>query len=382
MVTITLTNRNIDAHHQTASINVATGICTLADTQAFEWRHLTSEADFSHPLLTERYIKTSGHLHHYEYDDVDGLLYSAIYVYTALLHADEPLLCQFKISPSIIFKHSTSKNNIYFSIDSQKGAQESIRIAQLEALITQLTGFNFKYSENILIDTMFTMENLPSTVDGDSLYKTSIKIVELLKSPGSTERFELRYIHPSIGFGVYAHSAIAKGDIISLYSGKKLQAPSHLIYAFEKKLDCLGMYLDAWQSGNLMRFINHAPEPNKMSRPILPLLEANIDAANYCLYGIHVVVFCATRDIAKDEQLLVDYGIQAIKAAYEIRFKTNGKFLRVNKKTIWSDAKKKLAQLEIMATHGVNSAQMYLLKRRLLIVVAALSIFIGVLSQI
>ena len=379
MVTISLSNRNPLSQCQLAHINIATGICTLADNRQIERRHLVNELDFSHPLLTEQYItKATDHLYHYQYDDIDGFLYSAIYVYSTLLHVDEPQRCQFKISPSTLFKRAEFKPSVYFSINSNKAAQEVISIRQLEALISHLIGFKFEYSEDFIIDELFTMDDLPSSVDGDNLFKTSLEITQLLKSPSDFAHLELRYIDPTIGFGVFARRVIQPGEILSLYTGKKKLHIDHVKYAYARLNDCLSMYIDARQFGNLMRFVNHAPHPSKSLAPKSVLLEANADITHHYLHGIQVVAYSANRVITQGEQLFVDYGEQAAEQGYSIRFIKNGKMLGVNLKTRWDNALKKVTQLKIMAIYGVKRAQIYLLLRMFMIL-TAIFVFIGVL---
>ena len=384
LVKIALTNRNQHASDRQVIINLMTGLCTFADNREIELKQLISTTDFNHPLLTESPAQGINNLFHYEYDTIDGLLQSAIYVYATLLHVDKPLACHFKISPSPAFKRSTVAGDIHFSIQGHKVAQESICIRQLNALISQLSHINFKFSDAILIDNLFTIEDLPFSIDGDALYETHPNIVDLLKNTDDLNRYELRYIGYDIGFGVFCRDAINKGDVISLYSGvKTIESSTTSRYAFKSKKDCLNMYIDARLYGNITRFINHAPgiRTNKNSPSSVPLPEANVAATSYYLNGIQVIIYSAQRDVLKGEQLLMDYGANFFKKARVSRFKINGQAVDGRKKFRRKNAQKQLNNLRIMADHGVQKAQRYLRLRTLTISVV-ICIFMGMLNYL
>ena len=384
LVNIVLANQNELSQCREVNINIATGICTLADNQVIELKRLMSEFDFSHPLIPEPYVQISGHLFHYEYDDIDGLLGSARYVYSMLLRVDNPLNCQFKINPSRVFRHSKASENVYFSIKGDKLAEEPIRVRQLEDIVSHLSGYTFKFSEDILIDDLFTIADLPSSIDGSLLDKTDVNILDLLKMPNDLSRYEIRYINPDIGLGVFSRDVIKKGDVIGVYSGvKNTRTSADLSYLFHLEFDCLKMYIDARQYGNITRFINHAPEAdiNKIGSNRSSFLEANIGTSRFYLNGIEVVVYTTIKDILKGEQLLVDYGQAYFENMTVSRFKSSGKVICMTKKIIRSTSQKKIRQIRIMARHGVEKAQTYLLLRIVSIVVV-ISILIGILNYV
>lgn len=367
MVNITLSNQNPHSQHQKVSININTGLCYFNDNQEIPLKHLINTLDFTHPLLTEKFTQTSDHVFHYEYDNIDELRYSGIYVYSRLIRADKPLACTFKINPSPLFQHSKFAQDIYFSINRHQLAKESIHIKQLEDLTHHLLGTKFVFSEDLIIDDQFTIADLPPFVDGDSLYITNDKLVTLLKTPSTFSRYELRYISPEIGFGVFSKKTIKKEDIISIYSGvKTIRKPDSLSFSFIAKQDCFMMYLDASQYGNITRFINHAPTHN--SEHSLSLIEANVKANTYSLNGIEVIVYSACKEILPGEQLLVDYGQAFFEGMDLFRFKTNGRPINTNKKFIWSNIQEKINHMKIMARHGVKKAQIYLLARVFIII--------------
>lgn len=382
MVHIILANQNPLSQYREVNINLATGRCTFAEHQEIELQRLTQEWNFSHPLLIEPYSQTSKNIFHYEYDDIEGLLYSGIYVYQSLLQAKEPLSCQFKINPSPQFKNSSFAKQIYFSINWQRKATEVITIKKMEELVSDLSGFPFHFSEQLIIDDEFTFEDLPQQINGESLYRSNIDMVKLLKKPSNLKKYELRYINPELGFGVFSREAIKKGEPINIYTGvKRTPKFSHFKYAFVNQRDCLNMYLDARQLGNITRFINHAPRLDTHSHIDASgdLLYANISATRQYLNGIEVVLYSAAKDIDEGEQILVDYGKEYFEHLPMVRFKKNGKLFKLNKKYLVGYSQKKIGHLRHMANHGVKSAQSYLLLRIVSIAIVTI-ILIGVLK--
>jgi len=97
---------------------------------------------------------------------------------------------------------------------------------------------------------------------------------------------------PGLGHGLFASEAIKKGSFIAEYIGKRIPTS----YADTLKTRYLFALDDEWTidgsgSENIARNINHACEPNA---------EAEIhDDRVYIL---------ATKDIAKGEEITIDYG--------------------------------------------------------------------------
>ena len=384
MVNIALTNHNSLSSDRTVIINIATGMCTFADNREIKLKHLINGQDFCHPLLVEPFTPAPEHVFHYEYDDIDGLFYSAIYVYSVLLHTDDPLACKFKINPSLLFQPSNITDKVYFSFKSHQLAQESIHIWQLEKLVTELGGYPFEFSDDFVIDDEFTIEDLPHTIDGDALYHSDLNLVELLKQPRDLSYYELRYINPTVGFGVFSRDVIKQGDFVSFYSGvKTIHKHITVEYAYLKKLDTLGMQLDAREHGNITRFINHAPnsDTNEVSLHNALLLEANIKPLSYYLNGIQIVAYSASKDILKGEQLLADYGKLFFQNVPVSRFKSNGQLIEPNKKMHFNSSRKKLNQIKIMANVGIRDAQRYM-NLRMLGVIGVILLFMGILNNL
>ena len=365
------------------TININTGVCTFADKRKIPLKTLIEGNDFSHPLLAKKSIPAATHFFHYEYDDIDGLFYSSIYVYSTLLNVDKPEACQFKINPSKKFKQLRFEEQMYFSIHEKKTAKETITIDQLNALVSHLSGFTFKFSEDFMIEDTFTINELPSKIDGDALYTIDESILELLKNPRNFDRYELRYVNPEMGFGVFSRTTLQEGDIIAVYTGVKTTCKPHkLDYTFKIQGDCLNMYQDSRQQGNITRFINHAPPANKpkimSQKPAF--LEENIISTSHFILGIEVVVYSVCKEILPGEQLLVDYGANYFYDRSIKRFKPNGRMLSSKIYTL-KKSRQKLIDLRIMANHGVEKAQVYLSLRTFFIFIVTV-VVMGTLKYV
>ena len=378
MTTITLSNHNPLSKCRKATINLATSKCSLAENQDIERMQLMHDRDFIHPLLTHPTIDSSSDLFHYEYDDIQGLLHSAIYVYSTLLNAVNPHLCQFKIKPSAAFQPVNATENVYFSIHSHQFAQESIHMSQLEALVSHLSGDAFKFIDQLLIDEELTMKDLPSSINGDLLFEADKTLVKRIHEPCALNGFELRYINPNIGFGLFCREGVKKDDILFFYAGKKsIHDNKNEKYAFEHRLDCLNMDIDAQALGNIARFVNHAPNPIAHRQPAF--LDANLQSTSHYLHGIEIIVFSAIRDIQPGEQLLVDYGKKFFKTMPISRFSNNNK-MTLYDKILKRNSTQTTAELRIMASHGVQRAERYLLFR-VLVIVGIISLAMAVVAK-
>lgn len=354
-----------DSPDRSVAINIATGLCKFANEREIHLKQLLN-SDFSHPLLTEPFHQPSDNLFHYEYATIDELFYSAIYVYSVLLHVNKPQECQFKINPSSAFQHSPFAKEICFSIGNYKFARERLSIKQLNDLMTHFAGSQFEFTETMMINDRFTMADLPQVVDGDVLYELDSKIIELLKAPIDWKRYELRYINPTIGFGVFSNQIIKKGELISFYTGlKSIHRFPRSSYVYTNQFDKLNMCLDAFKFGNLSKFVNHAPnsDPNDVTSRRTSLCTANITGLHQLVRGIDIFVYLAKKDILPGEQLLVNYGPDYFKNNASHRFKTNGQPLSVSKKVLGHHLQRKINHLRIMSQYGVQKAQIFLLLR-------------------
>lgn len=383
MVQLTLTNHYPDSNYHQAVIDVVAGKCVFDKKYEISLRDLFSVEKFSHPLLNEPFMSSPDHLYHYAYDDIAGLLYAAKFIYTVLLRVENPLMCHFKINPSSHYKGVDSPKKLNFSINYTKPAQGSISITQLEKMIGKIFKFKYKFSEDVIIDDEFTIHDLPEIVDGDLLYKVNEDQINILKFSSHTDRFELRYIDPNIHFGVFSREFIRRGEVISVYTGiKKINPDLDSFYRYCRKEDVLGMMVDAYLSGNIARFINHAckSESQLSTSNDEPYLEANVMSKFDCSNGFEVVTYYASRDISQGEQLLVDYGAQYIFDDIRlVKFKKNGR-VKSSIKCKNRFYRFKLNEMRIIGEVGVQAAKTYILTRlffRALAVLILIGAFLG-----
>ncbi len=369
MVNITLGNYNQDSPFKQAIIDIATGMCVV-DGQEIETKLLAKTMDFSHPLLTQPILESSGCSYVYEYDDFDGLVDAAKFIYATLIQANNPLDCEFRIAPSVNFVRLKNQYKIPLSIDYKKQARELIGIEQFNLMISRFNGFNFQYLDNIVLEQKITPKNLPLDVDGDLLYQTDLKIAQFCKQADDMRKFEIRYINRFIGFGVFAREDIEKGEFLAQYCGLKTVNRVGNFYVFGQKKDALNSRIDAKHYGNIARFINHAP---KNLNPIhdkrcRKALVSNIIGKEHNLYGSEVVIYTAHQNISKGEQLLMDYGESYFRTDADMFFiKHNGNIVDSDNKKINESSRQRQHSLQLMAQHGVKQAQWLLVRKPLIV---------------
>lgn len=370
MVHLVLSNNNIRSKCRSITFNTDTSLFLLEDNQQLKKQALIN-IGFEHPLLVQPEILPLNGIYHYQYEDIEGLFESTRYVYSVLLQASEPSNCRFNIHPSANFIDSNTKGQIYCSIKGNQPANEAINMEDFEGLISELSGYNFKFINYILIKDSFNTKDLPNSIDGDLLFETKKELVNLLKQPCDLDRFELRYLDPVVRFGLFTRDFIRKDEILFPYSGeKRIFDSKRKGYAFECHADCLNMHMDASRYGNISRFVNHAPESKNGSDS--RLLDANLKTISHHLNGIEVIFFKATRDILIGEQLLANYGENSFKSSPMARFTSKGKVIYKNRFGLWKKSQNKIAHIKIMANHGLKKAQRYLLLRLFLICIVLL----------
>ena len=362
MVSIVLGNNNPDSPDTKVTINLLSGVCTGANNLQIDCKQLLAKKDFVHPLLIRSPLRGTDNIFCYQYDDLPGLLDSAMNVYATLIHAQSPQDCQFKISPSSLFCNTEKTKNIHFSIRKNCVANETVSIRQLEKIVGGVSDIVFQYSDEIIIDDQFGVADLPDEINGDELCSADEFIAGMLKKHIDLNRLEIRYINPAMGFGVYSRDVIKQGEVIGIYTGLKQTASTvqaiHT-YVYWTQSDFLNMYVDARRYGNITRFINHAFDSDKPG-----FSNANISAKNYKLYGVEFIIHSAKKDIPKGEQLLVNYGEEYFKNRRSLRFKTNSE-RSIDASTILST--KNAGAIRVMAEHGVKHAQIWLFLRMLAI---------------
>jgi uncharacterized protein len=125
-------------------------------------------------------------------------------------------------------------------------------------------------------------------------------------------RFAVRKSKPGLGHGLFATTALKKGDYILEYKGRRIPTPqadaSKSRYLFE--ID-RSWTIDGHVRSNLARYINHSCKPNcEADLRDLPALASVLHAdgtRSERKAGGHILIY-ASRDIAKGEELGIDYG--------------------------------------------------------------------------
>ncbi|MDP3965547.1 MAG: SET domain-containing protein [bacterium] len=116
-------------------------------------------------------------------------------------------------------------------------------------------------------------------------------------------RFAVRKSRPGLGHGLFAATALRKGDFILEYKGRRIPTPqadvSKSRYLFEIDKEWT---IDGSVRSNIARYINHSCRPNcEADLRDLPAPRLARQA------GRHILIF-AKRDIESGEELTIDYG--------------------------------------------------------------------------
>lgn len=114
--------------------------------------------------------------------------------------------------------------------------------------------------------------------------------------------FEIKWIDPRLGYGVFALSDLPRHAFIGEYTGfvrrKRLFFAKSSDYCFglETHMGWPGYVIDAEKGGNMTRFLNHSEKPNL--EPIAIFHK-----------GLIRIILRTLRRIQKGEQLTYDYGV-------------------------------------------------------------------------
>ncbi|NGX58230.1 MAG: hypothetical protein K940chlam3_01135 [Chlamydiae bacterium] len=132
--------------------------------------------------------------------------------------------------------------------------------------------------------------------------------IESLQTNGIPSYVQIAYVDNQVNYGVFAEKEMQKGEFIGFYTGKlgMGEYDTESMYLFEL-LDDHKIYVDACDSGNFTRYINHTSPEN-----------CNVDAILFLTksepFTIPVIILYASKTIQKGEQLLYDYGKEYWKA--------------------------------------------------------------------
>ena len=378
MVHITLTNHheNTAYPYQSIIFDTATHLFKLEDDCHITQNQLLDKNNFSHPLLDEPYTPTPDSKFKYDYNSLTEAMYITTFICAALINTSNSDACQFEIQPSPTFQKNKLPENIHLSINKNQASKQTIALEQFNDLISQLYKKNFQYSNDLIINDTVTLENLPDAINGDALYTPPRpEILQLFNASHVHDTYELRYIDVIMGFGVFSRVNIKQGDFIGIYCGTQTHVKEknlHYSFSFTNniKKKPSKTYIHALLSGNITRFVNHAPDKTNKSHR---LLSANLKATQHQLQGLTCIAFQATENISPGEQLLIDYGQIYFNKNKVFRFKRNNKPIYGLSFNPFSNSKRNLIALKAMASHNIQAAKHYFLKR-LLIITACISI--------
>jgi hypothetical protein len=368
LVNITLTNhhKNTAYPYQHICFNVETRLFKLEDDHHVTRQELLNKNIFSHPIFDEPYTPTTDLKFQYDYNNLIEAMYITTFICTVLINTNKPDACEFKIQPSASFQKNKRPENIYFSINKHQQSKQAITVEQLNHLISTLYGTDFQYSNDLIVKQTITLKNLPDEINGDTLYlPPNPQLLTLFHQTQTCDAYELRYIDSVMGFGVFSRKNIKKGDFIGVYCGTQTHKKGdNLHYSFSITRNVnqkpSKFYTHALLSGNITRFVNHAPSQKKKSHRFL---SANLKSTRHQLQGLTCIAFQAQQDIAAGEQLLIDYGGIYFQNKKSIRFKKNNKPIYGLHIKPFLHSKQNLLILKAMANQNIHAAKQYFFKR-------------------
>lgn len=174
--------------------------------------------------------------------------------------------------------------------------------------VTYLEKIKVTYDPILKLDarhSIFYLENQEQLDAASRLYAESVEHCKV--GP-----IELRWVNDHVGYGVYATKTIQPGDYVGEYTGlvrlTKKGERSSSAYAWRYPIEptkngidvgdnlSRHLWLDAKYEGNEMRFVNHSDTPNVK---VVHVIDSK---------GLLHVCYIAIAEIAKGQQVLVDYG--------------------------------------------------------------------------
>ena len=136
----------------------------------------------------------------------------------------------------------------------------------------------------------------------ESFIQHSIWNNHLYKLPQKKLEFDIRFITPEIGHGLFSRKDIKKNVFIGLYTGNliyrwlfSLKDNSFTYSLFEAWNKLVFFGIDSLYKGNHTRFINHSVNPNCKVIPIIS-------------YNTLLLAIITTEPISAHSQLLLNYG--------------------------------------------------------------------------
>lgn len=371
MTALIIPNHHIDAEISQLTFDLKTGQLLTDDKQIIKKSDIESVIKFNHPILTEKpLVQIKPNFYFYIYTN-DTEFYMALrYIYASLLRSENPDKCFFQIKPTEQFFNDTKSLTFYFSNHPKKAAKQRLSVRQLNSMMSEIYTKTFKYCNQVFLDDILTYIDLPPSLNADDLYQEANEYLEN-DHQAILEKCEIRYINNKVGFGVYAHSAIPKGTLIAQYCGKYL--PKKIAYQnysyLPGKKNGYNLMLDAQLYGNIARFINHAPDPDKNTQSDA-YLSANLIVENHPRYGNRRIMMIANRDIMQGEQLLSYYGEDYFSISENIfGMLKNGDVVDMQHHQIKDTFTQRKTYLSIFAGYGDKRSRWALFKRPIIIAV-------------
>jgi len=380
MVKVSLSNCNPHATYKKAILDLKTQRCIMDDSEEIAFQSL-GKVGFTHALLTHSTAPKEQCVFVYEYDDFDGLLHAAKFIYGILVRAYHPDKCQITVKPSKRYLRVKKSYLIPFSADYTKAAKILLSLDTFNTVVSQVQGHAFQFQDCLVLDTTLTMADLPAEVNGDLLYQPNQEITEFCRQEDEIDRYEVRYMGRELGFGVYARKNIRKGTMIGQYTGvQKANDLEDIAYAYSQYNSGFKWHTNARYYGNITRFINHAMHASERGFAVQNkgVRGANIIPVRHNVQGNNVVIYFADEDIAIGAPLLVDYGVDYYGHDANILLLTqNAKLIDSQGKKIANCIAARRALLRIMANCGVKQARIALMRRPVMALLLSMALVLG-----
>lgn len=150
-----------------------------------------------------------------------------------------------------------------------------------------------------------TIRHCPWTLSYGPFYYENVQYLERFASllgTNHTAPLKLQWINEEWGHGLFSEKDLEKGDYIGEYAGLVRTVdktnPDTNAYCFHypsKYWSWKYFVIDAFEYGNLLRFVNHSNE-------------ANLEPQILLKKGLLHLIFLCKKPISKGEQLFIDYG--------------------------------------------------------------------------
>lgn len=377
MGVLVLRNHTPDAAVQQLRFDLKTGHFLTKSKQKVSRRDLAADLGFTHPILDEKpLVQIAKNQYAYQYHNEEEFCLALRYAYATLLKAKNPALCSIRIQPGEQYFSDAQQYKLYFSSHPQKVATQQLTMRQLNAMLTELHGQPFQYSNHNVLDKTLRWRDFSKEMDADKLYQTSAIDLQKARHQLCLDRYELRFMNTQMGFGLFAREAIQKGEVIAQYCGqyvsKKMQYKNYCY--IPTKTSGYNLLLDARHIGNVARFVNHGAEPSA-HRKFSQFLTANVDVENHKMYGTSRIILIANRDILAGEQILSSYGSQYFRVPESrLHMKKNGAVYTSKQRRIKDSTAQLKRYLFIFAYYGNRRAQWMLLRKPLTVLLLCIGL--------